>query len=147
MIAHAKQCHDLRMLTSQAERGQSKRMERTPQRWVILFICFVVAARNCLSLGALVTVQWPMLPRRRICCITETLTIQIVRPLAQKDERLHLIEDGQAQGRALTRREMGNESCRNGAGMVLPLWRFPPHSQAPFDDAGFRRGCADGVRD
>src|SRR6476661_176004 len=36
MIADAKQCHDLRMLTSQAERGQSKRMERTPQRWVDL---------------------------------------------------------------------------------------------------------------
>src|SRR2546430_6603594 len=31
IIVHSKKCHDLRMLASQAEPGQSKRMERTPQ--------------------------------------------------------------------------------------------------------------------
>ena len=50
MIVSSKQCHDLRMLASQAEPGQSKRMERTPQPRVSLIHLSLEPACQKLSL-------------------------------------------------------------------------------------------------
>src|SRR6476660_1231646 len=49
MIAHPKQCHDLRMLTSQAERGQSKRMSALRNGGAVLSICFVAGMPEIVS--------------------------------------------------------------------------------------------------
>jgi hypothetical protein len=72
---------------------------------------------------ALVTVQRPNVTiTARICCIAETLYRLCEAIIVTKDERLHLIGDGQAVGRALTRREMVQRILSGmGAGMALPL--------------------------
>ena len=66
-----------------------------------------------------------------------------------KDERLHLIGDGQAVGRALTRREMVQRMLAGmGAGMTWPLVAasHPIHKLLSDGAILFRSGCADGVR-
>ena len=72
---------------------------------------------------ALVTVQRPNVTiTARICRIAETLYRLCEAIIVTKDERLHLIGDGQAVGRALTRREMVQRILAGmGAGMALPL--------------------------
>jgi hypothetical protein len=72
---------------------------------------------------ALVTVQRPNVTiTARICRIAETLYRLCEAIIVTKDERLHLIGDGQAVGRALTRREMVQRILSGmGAGMALPL--------------------------
>lgn len=67
-----------------------------------------------------------------------------------KDERLHLIGDGQAVGRALTRREMVQRILAGmGAGMMLPLvaTSHPIHrflsDDAIFSDADAQLASAD----
>jgi hypothetical protein len=86
MIVHAKQRNDLRMLTSQAEPGQSKRMERTPQRWVSLIHLSLQPACQKLSLVdmVLVTVQEPSvtIPRENLLHNWDANHTDSARPLS-----------------------------------------------------------------
>ena len=86
MIVDSKQCHDLRMLASQAGPGQLKRMERTSQPRISLTHLSLEPACQKLSLVdmAVVTMQRPSVTiAARICFTTRTPAIQTsARPLS-----------------------------------------------------------------